>query len=231
MKPFYKLLLTVVGLGILGVALVLVKTNPVVGQNRNGAAPVTVENTASEPALVRDVDNARSPFQANCGIRTTSDAGDFTCQLTTVGNGRRLVIETISGFLTVPQSVAPGAPSPFLQTTVNAIAANHYLRSSLETLSGRDTRTFTENVRIYADSGTNVFVKATTDATGTAGLGRSRFPVIQCPHLDEGMIETVHFPSSDQGGEGRKQNALANGDALIPAVSEGRGPIEATSPL
>jgi hypothetical protein len=170
MKQTSKLLFTTLGIGILAIVLVVV-VNPVGAQNRNGAAPVTVENTASEPALVRDVDNARAPFQTNCGIQTTSDSGAFTCQLATVAAGRRLVIETISGFLSVPQSVAPGAPSPFLQTTVNAIAVNHYLRSSLETISGRDMRTYTENVRIYADAGTNVFVKAATDATGNSGNG------------------------------------------------------------
>jgi hypothetical protein len=131
-----------------------VAASPASVENRNVGAPVTVENTASDPALVRDVDNARSPFQASCGIQTTSDSGAFTCQLATVAAGRRLVIETISGFLSVPQGVAPGAPSPFLQTTVNAIAVNHYLRSSLETISGRDTRNYTENVRIYADAET-----------------------------------------------------------------------------
>jgi hypothetical protein len=97
MKQISKLLFTTLGLGILTVVLVVV--NPVGAQNRNGAAPVTVENTASEPALVRDVDNARAPFQTNCGIQTTSDSGAFTCQLATVAAGRRLVIETISGFL------------------------------------------------------------------------------------------------------------------------------------
>ena len=169
MKQTSKLLFT--ALGILGVVVVFVNNNRIGAQNRSGGAPVTVENTASELALVRDVDNVRAPFQTSCGIQTTSDAGAFTCQLATVAAGKRLVIETISGFLSVPQGVAPGAPSPFLQTTMNAIAVNHYLRSSLETISGRDIRTYTENVRIYADAGTNVLVKAATDATGNSGNG------------------------------------------------------------
>ena len=78
MKKFPKLLL-LIGIGILGVVLVLLKNNQVRAQNRNGALPVTVENTASAPALVRDVDNARMPFQATCSpsfpTRALSNAG------------------------------------------------------------------------------------------------------------------------------------------------------------
>src|SRR5262245_32226075 len=104
MKKFPKLLLLLIGFGILGSVLVLVKNNQVRAQNRNGALSVTVENTASAPALVRDVDNGRIPFQATCSP-SFPDSGTIQCGLVTVGNGTRLVIETISGFL----SLIPGS--------------------------------------------------------------------------------------------------------------------------
>jgi len=87
--------------------------------------------------------------------------------LVTVGNGTRLVIETISGFLSLIPGSDPG--KPFLQTTVNGVAAKHYLRSSLDTHNGRDTWTFTECIRIYADPATLVLAHADTGSTGNVG--------------------------------------------------------------
>ena len=52
---------------------------------------------------------------------------------------------------------------------MNGVAAKHYLRSSLDTHNGRDTWTFTEDVRIYADAGPLVFVHADTGSTGNIG--------------------------------------------------------------
>jgi len=65
MKPIRKLLLVLASFVVLGFVAVLVNSNPAGAQNRGGA-PVVIENTASEPALVRDVDNARAPFQSTC---------------------------------------------------------------------------------------------------------------------------------------------------------------------
>jgi len=166
MKKFRKPLPLLIGFGILGVGLVLLNNNQVRARNRNGALPITVENTAPAPSLVRDVDNVRTPFQATCSP-SFPDSGTIQCLLVTVGNGTRLVIETISGFLSLAPGSDPG--KPFLQTTVNGVAAKHYLRSSLDTHNGRDTWTFTEYVRIYADPTTLVLAHADTGSTGNVG--------------------------------------------------------------
>jgi hypothetical protein len=68
---------------------------------------VLVTNTASNPILVRDVDNGQQPMKANQAFRFNVGSGGSDNVLLTVPAGKRLFIETISEVIYGPSTQIP----------------------------------------------------------------------------------------------------------------------------
>jgi hypothetical protein len=128
------------------------------------ANTVQISNGAASPIWVRDVDSARQPVQA--GTLVTIPSGQLlgTGTVTTVGVGKRLVIEYASASLQLPtgqQFVSvvlqspPGTYSHFLTPTLLGAAG------------GNDVLSVSQSLRLYASAGQDVLVGASRN--GTAG--------------------------------------------------------------
>ena len=114
---------------------------------------VLVTNTAADPVPVRDVDNGRQPviLDGSFAIDSGQNVGGRT--LLTVPAGKRLVIETVSVSLNLPQ----GQFLESLSLTVN----HHPFQLSpayLGTTAGHDWYGGTLAFRVYVDSGADVSV-------------------------------------------------------------------------
>lgn len=131
------------------------------------AQDVTVVNTEKNPVPVFDVENpAKQPFQTSVlsFIEAGSPSGHAFFR---VPAGKRLVIEYISGILSVPfgQSIVTFE----LTTTASRLTANHSVQISFAgVLAGSSQFTAGQLVKIYADPGTIVGVGAFRNTyTGT----------------------------------------------------------------
>ena len=136
----------------------------------NGMPTVKVDNTAN-PLFVRDVDNpASQPFQAatSFGIAAQQIRGGGV--LTTVPLGKRLVIEHVS----VRARVQPNqklAEAEILIAVANNNNGGHPIDYYFA-LNDQGDNLFMANqqVRLYADPGTEVQVAATRNASDGSGF-------------------------------------------------------------
>ena len=191
MKPFARLMVMTLGLGLLAALTGLVgpqpqRTNaavaaavavvntpnvnvantPTVNAQQsgawnvgiNGTPTVNLNNSPTMPLFNRDVENpARQPFQMLCGV-TIGNTGfnNFgNCTLTTVPNGKELVIQTVSGLANFPTGVKPS----LIQVNTD-VGGNHgdyaFLASFSGTDFGRDQYEFIQPVNFYAGANTTV---------------------------------------------------------------------------
>jgi hypothetical protein len=124
-----------------------------------GAIMLTGEREAiakDKETAIADVDNpARQPFQTTCTAQIV--AGRPSCTLTTVPAGKRLVIERVEARLHF-QSPTDLKFFIFIETTAGGVASNHAI---IPALSGVELDSYViarEQVRLYADPGTDVSV-------------------------------------------------------------------------
>jgi len=131
----------------------------------------TVKIDPNNPLSVRDVDNpAWHPFAAQQFGSWNDGAQQAGDTITTVPIGKRLVIEYVSvkgAVLTGQKMLAPG-----ITLTTGGVVVSHYLTTSAfqGVLTGRDIYVSSQEVRLFADQGTEVFGFAFRDSsTGNGG--------------------------------------------------------------
>ena len=129
----------------------------------SGCGAVTVANT---PLLVRDADHpARHTFQSSC-TASRMTPGELDCAFpATVPSGHLLVIETVTA--NVSFSTGKRAATMALETQTSGLVAEHALvpipvATGISTfpLGTVDTFAISEPVRLYADGGSTVTIKA-----------------------------------------------------------------------
>jgi len=112
----------------------------------DGTVQATAAVTTAGLTSVRDVDNpARQPFQFS--LLAVAPNNQFT-----VPSGKRLVIEYVSGRLSV--SLGQQLESVFLFTKVNNVSVDHYFTPILTGGVTQSIFTVSQQTRIYADPGT-----------------------------------------------------------------------------
>lgn len=173
-KQFGKVLLLALGFGILTAVLSFVTSGPAGAQNphapggpavtvANTPLPVTgsvgVTNSASSPVLVRDVDNpGRHPFQAVNGCHMSSGIDDICAFTFSVPSTNLLVIETVSARVELPIGQKAVVR---ITTTQGGVGVDHFLTVDPQGTFGTSDRLgVTHSVRLYADPGTTVRVRA-----------------------------------------------------------------------
>jgi hypothetical protein len=113
--------------------------------------------------LVRDADNpALQPFITECSTGVFDFAGRGSCTLAMVPNGKRFVIETISGSLQLGTGIKP--ISIDLQVVSGAAAADNFFPATFQGNSAfftGDFYTVYQAVRLYANAGTTPFFNLT----------------------------------------------------------------------
>ena len=163
MSKLRSYLITAVGIVFI-VSVLSITATGVVHSHTRGAARVRVVNTVDHPVLVRDVNDARQPFQRVVSIPNPAGslfaAGNFT-----VPGGKRLVIEHVSILSAVP----PGQKVLLIMNTqVEGQPADHFLLADFQGSFGGTDRFFvSQPIRVYADPGTSVVIR--TERTSTGG--------------------------------------------------------------
>jgi hypothetical protein len=157
--------------GITGMPSVSIVGTPTVSLAAGGGVSVANSVDANGnpiPLLIRDADNgARQPFVTSCGGLTAvpaqgQTAGGGVCKMATVPDGKRFVIEVVTGFCTTPSG-----------NKVGEVGFNPPLTNLLMTPTGFSANGFDEyaiNVplRLYVDPGaTPQFVFFSNDNSGS----------------------------------------------------------------
>src|SRR5437867_3289252 len=146
---------TAVSFVVLVSALVLM--NPSTSHSQTSNKDVRVVNTTAEPVPVRDVDNARQPFQevALVVIPASSSSASSTF---TVPAGKRLVIEYVSGNNTL--FAGQKLRGAFILTYVGGQYQRHYLLIHHGEPYNNTNEEFVtaQEMKAYADPGTQVEV-------------------------------------------------------------------------
>ncbi len=134
--------------------------------HEQGIPIVRVSSPESDPVLVGNVDSPRHPFQREL------DFGEAGCQDVAVPDAQQLIIEYVSAKLGATENISPELS---LTTRASGVPAIHYV--PVATVPHSDSTQFVagEDVRIYADAGTNVHVCASVasafiSATGIVGI-------------------------------------------------------------
>jgi hypothetical protein len=143
---------------IAGTPNVNVSNSPTV--NLTPGSSVLVGNPASNPVPIMDVNHAMQPVQAgfvNFSILNGQIFGFTT--LYTVGASKRLVIEYVSIYCSLP---ANQVLSGFVATVVGGVSAAHLVPNSPAAIVPQPITTANAGgpVRLYADPGTSVSVQA-----------------------------------------------------------------------
>ena len=139
----------------------------------NGTPNVTVGNTAGDPVLVRNVENAaRHPFHATADCFTN----ELSCSTTIafVPAGKRLLIEYVSLQAT---SLPSGQVATMIISTLLGTrpAAHYFSPTPPATMLGTVTRAgLGQQVRIHAGTETNVSVSG---IKGVSGFGAFSFTI------------------------------------------------------
>ena len=162
-NQFGKVLLLALSFGILTAVLIFVSGGPASAQNPN--API--------PVQVRDVDNpGRNRFQAGNACHMSS--GTDICTLTfSVPVNNLLAIEMVSARVEVPVGQKMVVR---INTTQGGTTVDHFLNVEPQgNFVTSDRLGVTHSVRLYADPGTTVGVRAarnssTADADVTAAI-------------------------------------------------------------
>ena len=178
MHRFSKLFLSASVLGVLVGVLVL--TTPLVchskplGVNVMNQPTVTVGNSSASPIPVFNVDNPVSqPVAAD--IELPLNAGEVFKRFTlfTVPAGKRLVIEYASYWASVGAGDLPfiqimaavGGPTIFYAVPVSKVGAQ----------GGGDFFSGAQNLRVYANPGTDVTIQFDRNLSATPATGRMAF--------------------------------------------------------
>lgn len=176
MKRIKQALITCGGLLVLlgGITAAAPRTSYGISAAAAADKSVMVANTEAEPIPARDVDGAaRQPFQRflveqiNDGEFNAADRVAFT-----VPAGKRLVIEHVSLLCVAPTGQK-------LRVRIDATAggsAFHQLPLANEGSfqGGKDDHKASQQTRIYADGGTEVYFRvARNSASGVAGVNAS----------------------------------------------------------
>jgi hypothetical protein len=129
-----------------------------------GGSAVTVNNPATSPVLVRDVDNpARQPVQAEGSCNGT--LGGCLKTIYTVPAGKRLVIEYASMRANIPVGEVA-------ELLIDTVVGDKVVRNGLPPTApsvaflGFSAANMGQQVRLYADPGTIVNVEAFRSASG-----------------------------------------------------------------
>ena len=132
-------------------------------------ASVRVDNTVTDPVRVRNVNDAIQPFQAQ-GSCTTSNSGACSATLFTVPTGKRAVIEYFSGsaIMSAGQVLSAG-----LQTIPNGL--HHLVPTTPPAPNGTFPIQWGQQVRLYADGGSNVSGEAVSSGSGGSAGFNSEF--------------------------------------------------------
>ena len=145
-----------------------------VGNGPGNPVPVRVSDLP-EVLIVRDADHpARQPFGFHDILVLEND--DLVDQATfIVPEGKRLVIETITGSLNVPFAQLP---SVSLHTRLNGVQVDYRLPLTFFArypLPVVDVYQFLHNLRIYADPGSEVRLSASRNGAGSQMSGLVSF--------------------------------------------------------
>ncbi|GEM_PF-1344721 len=128
---------------------------------------VQVGNTQSNPALVRNVEDARQPFQQTLDFDFAD--GQITRSVSlAIPSNKRLVIEYASASLGVPQGQSIGHIE--VHTTVNGVSAGHSLMAVSQGTGAGGNNLFgaSQQMRVYTDEGLFVNIQRSNGA-GLAG--------------------------------------------------------------
>lgn len=125
-------------------------------------------NTADNPVQARDVDRAaQEPFQKN--FRMTFDPGQLGTSATfTVPNGKRLVLEYVSGTFATENGMVVIFS---VTTTVGQATADHRVVLDPQGAAGGYPASFTgaQELHVYADPGTAVTLYSGRQQGGGGG--------------------------------------------------------------
>jgi hypothetical protein len=141
-------------------------TDNIVGINPSSNT-VQVGNSESNPALVRNVEDARQPFQQMLDFDFAD--GQITRSVSlSIPSGKRLVIEYASASLGVGQGQA--IVHIEINTTVEGVSAGHFLMAASQGTGAGGNGVFgaSQQMRVYADDGLFVNVQR-NNGSGTAG--------------------------------------------------------------
>jgi hypothetical protein len=158
-------LLTALGLVVVGLALSLTYQKGVEAQL--GSTPVRVVNTATAPALARDVDR-RAPYQVSRSAERDPNTNVVSATLPTVPAGKRLVIEHLSVFF----EVGKGQQATCVVQAPDATAGSAELFFPLS-LQGQgslnDTYAGSQRVLIFVSAGNGLTVTCLQNSVGGFG--------------------------------------------------------------
>ena len=166
--------------GLAAGSSVAINGTPVVGLDAGNntvkfdAVNNTVKIDTANPLPVRDADNpARQPFQAH-GSNTFVDGGRVisAVTITTVPAGKRLIIEHVSvfGVMLAGQKMIETAITTRLQNSNSGQPLPHDLTINAQGSNGfRDYFVASQDMRWYADAGTDVVGFAERDNTAGGG--------------------------------------------------------------
>lgn len=182
-------------IGIGAAALVAMGLELVVPRAANAvvSALVTVANTTANPVPVQAADNrARLAIVLNSFVDLPSGVPDADSPFDgppggafTVPAGQRLVIETVSGFITAPAGQKPVALC--VSTKVNNFIASVYPASGqLSPVSSDGTvdfYTYVKPLTTYADPGTTVLLDCSR-TNGSSYVGDARCTASVIGHLE-----------------------------------------------
>lgn len=151
MVTLKKIALVAVGIVVLGTALSVSGTAPAIAQSMKPLL-ARIVNTQDDPVAVRDVDvSGREPVALGQRLLGLDQEASV---LTTVPEGKRLVIE----FITVSASMGSHlAPAANIFTTSGGQGNQHAIAlAPVHTSEGVTRYAATEMVRLYADPGAQV---------------------------------------------------------------------------
>jgi hypothetical protein len=120
-----------------------------------GTTAVKVNNPATTPVWVQDVNEARQPIQKTILVSMPNGQEFKSKDMYVVPFGKRLVIEYVSGKSNVPDT--QGILSVAIYTKVSGGSSPHFVDLTWQGgYGGRSHFTTGEMVRLYADAGTTV---------------------------------------------------------------------------
>jgi len=155
----------------LGLMALIVAASAVIPVNSQGQAiqqpqEVTIINSAKNPAPVRDVDNARQPFQLTAtNFVPKGDSGNVKT-IFTVPDGKRLVIETISARAELALVDTPNRVEVLTKSELSTAFHEILVLKQGLNLNGQDVYVGTHYMRAYAEPGTDVVFQFTRSNVG-----------------------------------------------------------------
>lgn len=165
MKAIYRLLIVVLGLGVVVTALTLLDERPVHAQAPPQGVNVNVLNTL----LPVDGDAAREPFQVTlCTAGWPPGCGVLSSNFT-VPPDKRLVIESISGGCNTADLSETLTNAQVATVAGGSANAHHVVPQFVGATTGAKLYRLAQLTRLYADPGTLVDASAGGFPVGNSG--------------------------------------------------------------